>query len=79
MWLFFSAGCVAVYPLWEGRKTSARTLKAIYRDLTGRGGVVTHGRATIAETVDAQEAKEGKRDVGAAVSSEKGAFDAESS
>lgn len=37
MWMFFSAGCVGLYPLWEGRKTSVHTFKAIFRDLSGKG------------------------------------------
>lgn len=37
LWLFFSAGCVGLYPLWEGRKSMARTSKGIWKSLTGRG------------------------------------------
>lgn len=36
LWLFFSAGCVGLYPLWEGRKSMARTSIGIFKDLTGR-------------------------------------------
>jgi hypothetical protein len=36
LWLFCSALCVGVYPLWEGRHTMARTTKAIFADITGR-------------------------------------------
>ncbi|KAF2839223.1 urea active transporter [Patellaria atrata CBS 101060] len=45
MWLFFSSFCVGIYPLWEGRATSARTFKAIFLDITGKRkpGRVTHG------------------------------------
>lgn len=60
LWLFCSAGCVAIYPLYEGRHTSTRTLKSIYRDVTGRGRPITHGRATVAETVEADEIREKK-------------------
>ena len=55
LWLFCSSFCVGIYPLWEGRKTCARTIRAIFMDITGRGKPITHGRATIAETVDAEE------------------------
>ncbi|KAF2450677.1 Na+/solute symporter [Karstenula rhodostoma CBS 690.94] len=37
LWMFCSAFCVGLYPLWEGRKTSMHTLKAIFRDVTGKG------------------------------------------
>jgi Na+/proline symporter len=37
LWMFCSAFCVGLYPLWEGRKTSVRTFKAIFKDLTGKG------------------------------------------
>jgi hypothetical protein len=48
IWMFFSAACVGVYPLWEGRKTSIRTFKSIYLDITGKqkppkAPVVTEG------------------------------------
>jgi hypothetical protein len=48
IWMFFSAACVGVYPLWEGRKTSIRTFKSIYLDITGKqkppkASVVTEG------------------------------------
>ena len=37
LWMFCSVFCVGLYPLWEGRKTSFRTFKAIIRDLSGKG------------------------------------------
>ena len=48
IWLFCSAICVGIYPLWEGRETCSRTIKAIIRDLSGGGrtspsAVTTHG------------------------------------
>jgi hypothetical protein len=49
IWLFGTAFAVGVYPVWEGRRTSSRTVKAIFRDLTGGNGRVTHGRATVLE------------------------------
>jgi len=53
LWLFCSAFCVGLYPLWEGRHTMARTTKAIIADLSGKGkpGVaVHHGRDVVEET-----------------------------
>lgn len=58
LWLFCSSFCVAVYPLWEGRHTCARTIKAIIKDVSGKGKPVVHGRATVAETAEME--KEGK-------------------
>jgi hypothetical protein len=37
LWLFFSAACVGLFPLWEGRKSVARCFKYIARDLGGKG------------------------------------------
>lgn len=37
LWMFCSAFCVGIYPLWEGRATSMRTFKAIFGELTGKG------------------------------------------
>jgi hypothetical protein len=50
IWLFGTALAVGVYPVWEGRRTSVRTIKAIFKDLTGGQGRVTHGRATVLDT-----------------------------
>ena len=58
LWLFCSAGCVGLYPLWEGRKTSSHTFVAIFKDITGKGRPITHGRATVAETAAAEEITE---------------------
>lgn len=63
LWLFCSAVCVGLYPLWEGRKTSSRTIKAIFLDITGRGHPITHGRATLAETAEMEEKAEQKGSV----------------
>lgn len=59
LWLFCSAFCVGLYPLWEGRKTSSRTIKAIFMDITGKGHPITHGRAVMAEEAEIK-AKEKK-------------------
>lgn len=36
LWLFCSAFCVGLYPLWEGRHTMKRTFVRIFRDITGK-------------------------------------------
>lgn len=58
LWLFFSAFCVGLYPLWEGRKSMARTFKGILKDLSrgGGGAKVRERRGVLAES-------EGKVDV----------------
>lgn len=56
LWLFFSAGCVGLYPLWEGRKSMARSAVGVWKDLTGRKGAVTQGRMASLE----DEPTEGK-------------------
>jgi urea-proton symporter len=38
-----------------GRHTSTRTIKAIFLDITGKKKPVLHGRATVAETADAED------------------------
>ncbi|KAK0335288.1 urea active transporter [Friedmanniomyces endolithicus] len=63
LWLFCSSLCVGVYPLWEGRHTSSRTIKAIFLDVTGRRKPVMHGRATIAETADVEDKNDEKKGV----------------
>ncbi|KAI9809780.1 MAG: hypothetical protein M1825_000213 [Sarcosagium campestre] len=44
LWLFCSAFCVGLYPLWEGRHSMAHTFKSIYLDITGRKKPVLQGR-----------------------------------
>ncbi|KAM0334469.1 hypothetical protein ACHAQA_001497 [Verticillium albo-atrum] len=48
LWLFVSTGIVVFLPLFESRRTIARTSKAMYHDLLGMGrkksGVVVQGR-----------------------------------
>lgn len=56
LWLFCSAFCVGLYPLWEGRHTSARTFRCIVRDITGKGKPVTRGQAAF---VESEEEKKG--------------------
>ena len=48
LWMFCSAFCVGLYPLWEGRHTMKRTAVAIYNDITGKKKprsrpITTHG------------------------------------
>ena len=47
--------------MWEGRHTAGRTLKAIFLDVTGKKKPVVHGRATIAETAEAEEKADQKK------------------
>ncbi|KAF1935558.1 urea active transporter [Clathrospora elynae] len=49
LWMFCSSFAVGLYPLWEGRKTSIRTLKAIYMDVTGKKGPPKHVEVTEGE------------------------------
>lgn len=44
LWLFGSAFCVGLYPLWEGRGSMAHTFRGIMRDLKGGKGGVGKGR-----------------------------------
>lgn len=51
LWMFCSAFAVGLYPLWEGRKTSIGTFKAIFLDITGkqkprRAPTITEGEGT---------------------------------
>jgi hypothetical protein len=50
MWLFFSTVCVGLFPLWQGRKTMAHTVKSMVLDLTGKKKPPIHGR--VAEIAD---------------------------
>ncbi|KAF2268268.1 urea active transporter [Lojkania enalia] len=54
LWMFFSSFCVGLYPLWEGRGTSARTFKAIYLDITGQKKP-SKGSITVVEGTDTPE------------------------
>jgi len=68
LWLFGSAFCVALYPLWEGRHSMAFTFKAIYLDITGkkkpaiqgRQGQVIEGQTSDGSTPPEQEKVEAK-------------------
>lgn len=67
IWLIGSLLCVGVYPVWEGRKDLAFTVKAIYLDLTGKQhpskfhrpeATYVEGKETGAETPPLSEGKE---------------------
>ncbi|KAK4626216.1 putative urea active transporter 1 [Fulvia fulva] len=62
LWLFCSSFCVGLYPLWEGRGTSLRTTKAIYRDVTGQGKpIVHHGQPSMSREESDSEEKHRKK------------------
>lgn len=44
LWLFCSAFCVGLFPLWEGRGSMANTMRGIVRDLSGKRGAKLRGR-----------------------------------
>ncbi|PQE20212.1 urea active transporter protein [Rutstroemia sp. NJR-2017a BBW] len=44
IWLIGSTLCVGVYPVFEGRKSLARTFKSIYLDITGKQHPSRHHR-----------------------------------
>jgi len=56
IWLFFSAACVGIYPLWEGRHSMAHTFGGIAKDLMGRGR--TKGRVGQSEVVEGVDGSE---------------------
>ena len=64
LWLFCSSFCVGLFPLWEGRHSMASTFKGIVRDLSGKGGANTRGRAIEGidgSTSPVEESKEASR------------------
>lgn len=44
VWIFFSMLCVGIFPVWQGRKTAAHTIKSMFLDLTGKKRPMLHGR-----------------------------------
>ena len=44
LWLFGSAACVGIFPLWQGRKTMVHTVKSMYLDISGKQKPPKHGR-----------------------------------
>ncbi|PPJ52389.1 hypothetical protein CBER1_09783 [Cercospora berteroae] len=61
LWLFCSSFCVGLYPLWEGRKTSVRTVKAIFKDITGRGNPHVHHGQPVFREEDESEKEHSKK------------------
>ena len=60
LWLFCSAFCVGLYPLWEGRKSMGNTFGGIIRDLTGRGKPPVRGRRVEGEGTGIEVMVEGE-------------------
>ena len=56
MWLFFSAGCVGLFPLWEGRKSIARTFTLLGKELMGKK-VDLGRRASVVEGIETKEGR----------------------
>ncbi|KAK5091411.1 urea active transporter [Lithohypha guttulata] len=44
LWLLVSCFCVGIFPVWQGRKTAAHTIKSMYLDLTGKRRPPIQGR-----------------------------------
>jgi len=56
LWLFCSAGCVGLFPLWEGRGSMWKTGRGVYGDLvTGMGKEGRRGRGGVVEGVEGSE------------------------
>jgi urea-proton symporter len=55
LWLFFSTACVGIFPLWQGRKTMAHTVKSMYLDITGKRKPTLQGRMQQVEGRDGAE------------------------
>ena len=62
MWLFFSAGCVGIFPLWQGRKTMAHTVKSIFLDLSGKRKPTLRGRMQQVDETEGVEVPSEKLD-----------------
>jgi len=61
LWLFFSTVCVGLFPLWQGRKTMAHTVKSIFLDIMGKRHPALHGRAAeIEEDASGEQTPEEK-------------------
>jgi len=56
LWLFCSAVCVGLYPLWEGRHSMAHTFRSIVLDIQGKRKPTLQGREGVVE-----EGSEGSR------------------
>jgi len=54
-WLFFSAGAVVLFPIWEGRGTLARTTRCIVDELRGKGRPVQRSGGGVLVGQEVQE------------------------
>jgi urea-proton symporter len=60
IWLFCSTACVGVFPLWQGRKTMAHTVKSMWADMRGKYRPQLVGREGVVEGEDGSvEAEKG--------------------
>lgn len=77
IWLFCSIACVGIYPVWQGRKTIAHTIRSMMLDLRGKYRPTLQGRVgDLQEGEEDQDRGDGKvdadsRDDGAVKSAEK--------
>ncbi|KAL8712368.1 MAG: hypothetical protein Q9225_006958 [Loekoesia sp. 1 TL-2023] len=55
IWLFCSAFCVGLYPLFEGRHSMVHTFKGILRDLRGKGKPPIQGRTAVVDEKSSQD------------------------
>lgn len=62
MWLFFSTACVGIFPLWQGRKTMAHTVKSMFLDLSGKRKPTLQGRVQPVDENDGVETTDEKLD-----------------
>lgn len=62
MWLFFSTACVGIFPLWQGRKTMAHTVKSMFLDLSGKRRPTLQGRVQPVDENDGAETTNEKLD-----------------
>lgn len=60
LWLFCSTFAVGLFPLWQGRKTMAHTVKSMFLDMTGKKQPALHGRAAEVEEDSGQQTPEEK-------------------
>lgn len=51
LWLFCSTACVGIFPLWQGRKTMAHTVKSMLLDVRGKYRPTLQGRAEVVDEV----------------------------
>lgn len=63
MWLFFSAFCVGLFPLWQGRKTAAHTIKYMFLDATGKRRPQLESLQGESQTPPVREGEDGVEEV----------------